>query len=76
MGFFDVLADIGKSLATSAGKGLANMQARKREYEGYSDERLVRIFWTRQGMEKGTAFAVLKGRYGEDTARMMIQSGK
>lgn len=75
MGFLDALVGIGKELASAAGKGMANMQAKKQEYESYSDDRLVRIFRTRSGMDKGIAFSVLKGRYGEDTAKMMIQHG-
>ena len=75
MGFFDALVGIGKELASAAGKGIANMQAKKHEFESYSDDRLVRIFRTRSGMEKGIAFTVVKGRYGEDTAKMMVLNG-
>lgn len=76
MGFWDSLGGALKD----AGKGIMDagreMQSNKMEYQSYSDDRLVRLWWRGSFTEKSAALAVLKERHGESGAKELLQQGR
>lgn len=77
MGFFgSMFASAGKAMV----EGVRDMNRFREEYSGYSDSQLVSIargegIFGSRFTEKAAALAVLKDRYGEETAREMIRRG-
>lgn len=70
MGLFgDILKSAGKSIMDTG----REMQSNRAEYESYPDDRLARLCKTGGFAEKAAAYAVLKGRYGEEGAKDVIR---
>jgi hypothetical protein len=77
MGFFDQLVNLGSKAAKAIAETNKEFDAKKREYENYSDDRLIKIvkstgFLASSHFEKTAAYSILIARgYSKEDIKNM-----